>query len=268
MSYIEIEGKIKIPVELFQSLKTVPVQVQSSDQSTSQNSAASENKTWVELDGYDREHRWMPLPQTLKWGEVTGEILHTEPTVLLLHNVLTPAECVQLVEHYRHDNRLKRSMVHDNASGQLKFSETRTNSSMWIENSEHALLQKVDDLLSRITTIPADRGELFQIMQYRSGEEFQPHDDFFYNLGENSSFEKAGQRIATAILYLSEAQAGGETWFPKLNIEVQGRVGSVLYFEYTDGNGKCTELCRHAGKPVIRGEKWNLTKWYREKSWK
>jgi prolyl 4-hydroxylase len=282
MSYIEIEGKVRIPVELFQKLGISSdhvelVTAQSNDVESKQvesqvqplkvhQTATTDEISQVKLDGYDRSFSWMPKNQR-QIGEMYVEWLHTGPTIALIHNVLSPEECQELIHYYQHDTRLQRATVHNNETGELSVSEFRTNSLMWLEHGEHPLLTKIDKNMSLATSIPSSHGEKFQMMHYASGEEFKPHDDFFYHLGAQSNFAIVGQRIATAILYLKKPEEGGETSFSELGISVDAKPGTVLYFEYTDGNGVCTTDCRHAGNPVTKGDKWNLTKWYRQRPW-
>lgn len=264
MSHIEIEGKIKIPIELFGRFENFIAGQQHAEPALVVDAAPV--PTRVSMDDYNADHTWMPL-SVVENSTNRVEILHRGPTVALIHGVATAEECSGIINRYRTDPRLARSRVHNNDDGSLSYSHTRTDRSLWITKDEDTLLRDISHRLSKITTIPESHGELFHLMHYRPGDEFQAHDDFFYNLGENSSYGRAGQRIATAILYLNTVEEGGKTRFSELNLEIDPIPGTVLYFEYTDENGRCTTRCRHAGMPVIRGEKWNLTKWYREKPW-
>lgn len=59
---------------------------------------------------------------------------------------------------------------------------------------------------------------------------------------------------------------GGETRFPHVKISISPRKGNALFFYNTDADGFVNPLTLHAGNPVIDGEKWIMTRWFREKN--
>lgn len=67
------------------------------------------------------------------------------------------------------------------------------------------------------------------------------------------------------IVYLNDVEEGGETVFPTLGLSVVPRRGCGLYFEYTNSQRQVDQKTLHAGAPIVRGEKWVLTKWMRER---
>lgn len=211
---------------------------------------------------YDTSHRWMKIDQP------GVEVLHTEPTVAVIHDLLTPSQCQTVIDYYRDSGHIRRANVHDSTTGSIVQSEHRTNSLMSLNEDLHPVLEELEHRLETVTGFSTEQSENLQLLWYRPGEEFKPHDDFFHHLGENSQVGRAGQRVATLIVYLNEIEEGGGTEFPNLGIVAKPSPGSAVYFEYTDGNGVSTDRCRHAGSPVVRGEKWALTKWYRQRTYR
>ncbi len=59
-------------------------------------------------------------------------------------------------------------------------------------------------------------------------------------------------------------EGGGETFFPKLNLKIKAVQGNALYFSYTNSKNEVDRMTLHGGSPVIRGEKWIMTKWMRQ----
>jgi prolyl 4-hydroxylase len=53
--------------------------------------------------------------------------------------------------------------------------------------------------------------------------------------------------------------------FPELGLSVLPKKGSAVYFEYTNSHGQLDHRTLHAGAPVLRGEKWIVTKWMRQR---
>jgi prolyl 4-hydroxylase len=113
--------------------------------------------------------------------------------------------------------------------------------------------------------------EKIQMQLYEQGQEYQRHYDFFVHEDEHVKEYKTSEsimennRIATAIIYLSDDFSGGDTWFPKLNIFIRPQLGKLLYFEY-NYTPEINDLTEHAGCPVIEGEKYIATSWIRAQS--
>lgn len=57
----------------------------------------------------------------------------------------------------------------------------------------------------------SENGEYIQVLQYKNGEKYEPHFDYFSD-EQNIAF--GGHRIATVLMYLSNVKMGGETIFP------------------------------------------------------
>ncbi|MGZ5781611.1 MAG: prolyl hydroxylase family protein, partial [Burkholderiaceae bacterium] len=77
-----------------------------------------------------------------------------------------------------------------------------------------------------------------------------------------------GQRVATLILYLNDVEEGGETEFPEIGLKIIPKAGNALYFAYMNSSSQPDPLTLHAGRPVLKGEKWIATRWVRERAYK
>jgi prolyl 4-hydroxylase len=81
--------------------------------------------------------------------------------------------------------------------------------------------------------------------------------------------ERGGQRIITVIMYLNSlASAGGETYFPYLNLKIEPMTGRAIVWYNVDENGEIDRSTFHEARPVEKGEKWIATKWLREHKFK
>lgn len=56
--------------------------------------------------------------------------------------------------------------------------------------------------------------------RYDVGEQYKPHTDYFRN---PNMVGPRGNRIATVLVYLAEPDAGGETFFPTVDLEIKPR---------------------------------------------
>lgn len=214
---------------------------------------------------YDMEFSWMPRDLNTVNG-IQVEYLNLKPVVAILHNILGIDQCDQIIEEYRNDTRISRATVHNKDDEDNKcrsVSNARTNSLMHLGYLENPVVTQLEKNIAEVSGIPVINGEATQLLYYQTDQEYTPHDDFFHDHSPATRITECGQRIATVVTYLSDVKQGGGTHFPNLDITVPARAGTAVYFEYTDDCGASTTLCRHAGLPVIEGEKWALSKWLR-----
>ncbi|MCW8109010.1 2OG-Fe(II) oxygenase [Alteromonas ponticola] len=164
---------------------------------------------------------------------------------------------------------LQPSMVHDPVTGKGIKNDIRTSDIVPI-TPDHLdwFCLEIDMILESLTGISRKRGESMNLLRYKNHQEYKPHYDAI--VGQGPEFDKilsdGGQRVKTAITYLSDNYTGGETEFPKLGIRVKGNVGDVLIFDNWTRDGATLRDSYHSGRPVTQGTKWILTKWLRESS--
>ncbi len=122
---------------------------------------------------------------------------------------------------------------------------------------------RIDALLG----LEAAIGEPVQGQRYLPGQQFKPHNDWFYTSEGYWPQEEArgGQRSWTAMAYLNAVEAGGATAFPLLGLEIEPRSGALLLWNNALPDGRPNEATLHAGMPVEAGAKYVITKWYRSR---
>jgi prolyl 4-hydroxylase len=186
------------------------------------------------------------------------------PRVVLFGNVLSVAECDELITQSQH--KLTRSEVVDPATGGYKLDKARTSEGTHFMNAETPLIDLLEMRVAALTGIPRENQEPLQILHYGIGGEYEPHYDYFSedSIGEAKQLKNGGQRVATLVMYLNDVEAGGATLFPQLGIETKPRKGCAVYFENVTEQGEIDPRTLHAGAPVGKGEKWIATKWIRE----
>jgi len=196
--------------------------------------------------------------------EVTVLARLAKPDLAVLANVLTHAECDELVR--RSQEKLARSTAIDPATGKPKVIEHRSSYGTYFHIAENDFIASIDRRLSELLRWPIDRAEGIQILRYEMGGEYRPHFDYFppEQQGSASHMANGGQRVATLIMYLNDVEAGGETIFPEIGLSVTPRRGHAVYFGYCDSLGRVDPLTLHGGAPVGAGEKWIATKWLRQ----
>lgn len=177
-------------------------------------------------------------------------------------NFLTAAECAQLCTMI--DMVARPSSLHelDYASG------FRTSYSGDLDPHDPfvaGISQRIDAVLG----VEAEIGEPVQGQRYLPGQQFKPHNDWFYTSEGYWPQEEArgGQRSWTAMAYLNAVEAGGSTAFTALGIQILPKPGVLLLWNNALPDGRPNEATLHAGTPVERGVKYVITKWYRTRKW-
>jgi prolyl 4-hydroxylase len=162
-------------------------------------------------------------PKSLPAGRRLSEI----PEVTLFRGAFSPAECdfLMLVAEPTYEV----SLVKDDWGGDVR-NQVRTSDGSTI----HWLIED-----------PAI---------HAPGQQYHPHVDW---LGEENA------RIRTALVYLNDDYAGGETAFVKTGLRVRGRKGDVLVFSSVNAAGGFEPLSEHAGLPVTSGTKYLASRWIR-----
>ncbi|MCZ4238108.1 2OG-Fe(II) oxygenase, partial [Staphylococcus equorum] len=66
--------------------------------------------------------------------------------------------------------------------------------------------------------------------RYMPGQEFKPHNDWFYTSEDywKSERKRGGQRSWTAMIFLNAVEAGGETHFTEVEIKIPPKPGVLL----------------------------------------
>ncbi len=126
--------------------------------------------------------------------------------------------------------------------------------------------RRIDDLLGLNPII----GEAIQGQRYLPGQQFKPHNDWFYTSEKYWELERkrGGQRSWTAMAYLNEVEEGGGTHFTEIGINIEPKPGVLLVWNNANPDGTPNLDTMHAGTPVVKGVKYVITKWYRTRKWR
>lgn len=182
--------------------------------------------------------------------------------IFAVGNFLTPAECKRLCTMI--DATAQPSTLHeqDYASG------FRTSYSGNLDRRDPFVMgisRRIDDLLGMNPIC----GEAIQGQRYLPGQQFKPHNDWFYTSEKYWELERkrGGQRCWTAMAFLNTVEEGGETHFTEVGVKIEPKPGVLLVWNNALPDGTPNEDTMHAGTPVIRGSKYVITKWYRTRKW-
>lgn len=192
------------------------------------------------------------------------KIISYEPKIMLIDNFLNDAQCEYIMKHQGIE--FESATGYDLKTFSSYTTQTRTNYTFYdVHNTFDYVRQETFRLVKEffwyIEDFSVDHMEYGQIQKYEEGQEYTPHYDYFYAV----PYLVSNDRIATLIVYLNDGFSGGETEFPLLDLKITPKRGRALYFEYKyiDDINRST---LHAGLPIIKGEKWIITIWIRQKN--
>lgn len=182
--------------------------------------------------------------------------------IFAIGDFLSPAECQRLCMMI--DVTAKPSTLHeqDYASG------FRTSYSGDLDPRDPFVIgisRRIDDRLGMNPIC----GEAIQGQRYLPGQQFKPHNDWFYTSEKYWELERkrGGQRSWTAMAFLNEVEEGGETHFTEVGVKIEPKPGVLLVWNNALPDGTPNEDTMHAGTPVVKGAKYVFTKWYRTRKW-
>lgn len=132
-----------------------------------------------------------------------------------------------------------------------------------------SVVQMVERRICDLLGIDLSWGELVQGQRYQPGQQFHAHFDWFDPNAFYWPMEKSrgGQRSWTAMAYLNDVDEGGVTDFPDIGINIPPQAGALLIWNNARPDGTPNPAVVHAAKPVVRGAKYVVTKWFRTRPW-
>ncbi|WP_280272855.1 2OG-Fe(II) oxygenase [Nocardia wallacei] len=189
------------------------------------------------------------------------------PQLILFDDVLSAEECDEVMELSK--DKLRRSTIIDSDTGRAEVIKNRSSEGTFFKLCENPLIERLDRRISALMNWPMENGEGLQILRYGVGGEYRAHFDYFPpdQPGHVSHIARGGQRTATLVVYLNDVESGGETVFTDAGVSVSPRKGRAVYFRYFNDLGQLDPATKHAGAPVLAGEKWIMTKWMRRYSY-
>ena len=174
-------------------------------------------------------------------------LLPTYPKPVVIENFLSENERIHIKQEAK--SKLQVSTVDKDrrVDEQIRKSETA-----WLSTEDPIVRSVVERCVSR-TDRPIENCEQLQVLRYREGGHYNPHQDVFY--------QDKNKRLYTFIIALNDEYEGGETAFPYLDEKYKLKAGDALFFHTLDNYGLDTTDALHGGQPVKSGEKWVCNLW-------
>lgn len=184
----------------------------------------------------------------------TVEILCPAPRILRARSLFTPAECAHVASLA--SDVLEPASVIDPRTGQRIPHAIRTSDNATIGPARESLVVRALNVrVAMISGTLIEQGEPLTVLRYRPGQEYRLHLDTIDGA--------RNQRIRTVLIYLNHGYPGGETDFPAVPLRVVPSGGDAIIFDTVAEDGRPDPRARHAGLPVLSGQKWLATRWIR-----
>lgn len=181
--------------------------------------------------------------------------------VYQLDDFLTAEECNQIIDLM--NTRLRPStLTHYNGDDEFRTSQTCD-----LGHMDAPVVTQVENRIARTLGLNLAFSEVMQGQKYRVGEQFKSHSDYF-EPGGKTYFKYAkdkGQRTWTFMIYLNDTPKGGGTCFTKLDQTYYPKTGTAVIWNNLYSTGRANPATFHQGMPVEEGEKFIITKWFRER---
>jgi len=181
----------------------------------------------------------------------------------VIDNFLNNDECSKIIDIINLSNLENSSTYNSDDPNESKVNDFRTSKTCYFLDSNE-LINNIESRICRTLGINNRFSEKIQGQKYEVGQEFKLHSDYFdpYVLKENKSIN--GQRTWTFMIYLNNVKRGGYTSFPNAFISTKPVTGTAVIWNNLNNNHEINTFSKHHGMPILQGEKYILTKWFKE----
>merc|ERR1712224_254851 len=107
--------------------------------------------------------------------------------------------------------------------------------------------------------------EDLQFGDYGMGGQYEPHYDHATKYTAGDFGQLRGNRLATVLIYFTDVEQGGNTVFLKPKIAIPPKKGGAAFWYNLMPSGESDESTRHAGCPVLVGNKAVANYWIHER---
>lgn len=175
--------------------------------------------------------------------------------VIIIDDFLSANECDKLVNYSKTQDLIISETLGEYGN---VTSDYRKSEQMWITDEQNIIAKKISDFCESILNLPKENMESAQLVKYDVSGYFKEHYDSEPDKTKNNNIK---DRAHTFIVYLNDVEEGGETRFPKINLNIKPKKGTAMYFKTLMPNGVLLEKSLHQGMPIICGEKYIVNKW-------
>lgn len=184
--------------------------------------------------------------------------------VLVMDGYLDASSCERILTELDYVLWRSSEVVRQTSDGRIVSSRSdertsRSTMQKWFSPELNHELTRLEDKLTADFGPPPSHLEYWQAVTYEPGGRFGLHTD-----GGAFSLEPAGERVLTFLIYIQKPEAGGETYFPRLNRLIEPMPGRMAVWHNLLPDGGINARLLHAATPALSGTKTILTTWSRQ----
>lgn len=183
-----------------------------------------------------------------------GTVYCENPLIIVFENAVPFEVCQRIIWKHKADGMNPSSGTQSRRESYTQVTEEVENRgiSLGMDPHHYNIISKaiVDN-----AGFPYSFIEAIDIYNYNEGQFLDLHHDYPYDPEQINYYRHGGDRVGTGILYLNDDFEGGHTVFPKLNVDIKPKTGSLLYFKQSyDEETNWSTI--HESTKITKGTKW------------
>ncbi|XP_022219289.2 prolyl 4-hydroxylase subunit alpha-2 [Drosophila obscura] len=190
----------------------------------------------------------------LRLAPLKEEEISRDPLIWLYHDVVYDSEIAELTANLTREEMSQGYTDNYTTTEKERIFHVKT-----FEGSGEKLDRDLVNRMADISGLLAGNHTHLARINYGLGSHFPEHADYS-DIKANPELVEEGDRLITFLFYLTDVPLGGATIFPKVNLTIQPKKGSALFWYNIHNDWEPHLLTRHAVCPMIEGNRWILTK--------
>ena len=190
--------------------------------------------------------------------------------VVEIYDMLTKPECLEIMKYSEKIGMTPRTVADYDTGNGVTVNDNRKITTIWINNIDHNLANKMSVISQELTGLPTENQELLQVVKYSPNGKFEKHFDALDTTSSEhcDDFNHGSRdRKYTLLLYLNDDYEGGETEFPNIGVKIKPEQGKAILCLNTTQTQDIIQESQHMGCEVKNRNKWICTKWTHHYTW-
>jgi prolyl 4-hydroxylase len=184
-----------------------------------------------------------------------GRVFCKEPLIIVFDNAVPENICDEIIAKHIADGMNPDSGKQSRQESYTQVTEDveQRGISLGMDPHHYGI---ITDAIVKNCGFPNTLIEAIDIYNYDVGRYLDLHHDYPYFPDKINYYSHGGNdRVGTGILYLNDDYDGGTTYFPKLDVDIKPKKGSLLYFKqcYDEPTNWSTI---HESTVITKGKKW------------